>query len=180
MMKHLISALYPVLIFLLFASCSQMNASLSDLITHTKAAAAGAGGGGVPPTSDPTVPDNSQPIPIDTANRMIGSYLESIDYTINTEAIRSWAFNADTLRSYLSKGNGKSIVMLKFMLAHTLDYINAGNYGVKLPANSHALTIIIVGIDSTGNEVYNTQMMAYDQCQPCPDDCVGHALLKKQ
>src|SRR5690606_8048607 len=66
----------------------------------------------------------SQPIALDTANRMIASYVASVGYPQRDTAVRSLAFSADTLRAYLSDSR---ITSLEFYLAHQLSYLNSGN-----------------------------------------------------
>lgn len=114
----------------------------------------------------------SRTIPIDTANRMIQSYLDAIDYTVNTNAIRSWVFNADTLRNYLNSAKGKDIRNLRLLLAHSLEYIHAGHEGVMPPLNSHDLTLVIVGLDENNDYIYSSEGGPLDRCMPCPTECL--------
>lgn len=131
-----------------------------------------------PPASD-TLTANvdtefSRPINIDTANRMIQSYLTAINSTVNTEEIRSLEFDADVLRAYLAQhlaSKNKRIEKIKFIFAHSLDYVNSGNAGKRPDTNSHALTFVIVGVDSAGNYVYTKNGAALDFAQPCPPRC---------
>lgn len=115
----------------------------------------------------------SKPVSIPVANRMIHSYLSGIQADLNTNAVRSWEVSADTLRRYLSGENGKKIVRLKLMLAHTMAYIHSGNEGRREPLNSHDVTIVMVGVDAGNNLVYNTENMPYDYAMPCPPECLG-------
>lgn len=174
-MKNYFPAMAAIALFFACSSCKQFN-SLSDLLPGTKVQAQGA-------ASLPGIDEMkySQPIPVDTSNKMIMSYLRSIEYETNKKAIRSWAFNADTLRRYLNEGKGKNIMTMKFMLAHTLTYINSGHYGERPSPldNNHALTIVLVGVDSTGNYVLNEEDMDYDQCMPCPENCIGSPTIAK-
>jgi hypothetical protein len=110
----------------------------------------------------------SQFIPIDSANRMLGSYLTSINYPYNDSDLQSLIFNADTLRHYLQDSR---IVNIKIMLAHTLAYINKGNYGVPSQYQSGELTVIVVGYDNNNNYIYNPQNMVLEHAMPCPDWC---------
>jgi hypothetical protein len=105
---------------------------------------------------------------------MIQSYLTSINSTVNTQEIRSLTYDADVLRAYLrdtTGTNGKRIEKIKFIFAHTLDYVNSGKAGKRLDTNSHALTLVIVGIDKDGNYVYTRSGAALDFAQPCPPRC---------
>lgn len=120
------------------------------------------------------------PISVDTANRMIASYLNSIHYKENTNAIRSWTFNADTLRRFLNSDSGRQIVRLKLMLAHTMKYIEDGHEGQPLPVDSHELTLVIIGVDAHGKYRRNEQNNAYDHCAPCPSDCVNGDFIALQ
>lgn len=115
----------------------------------------------------------SKPVAIPVANRMIQSYLSGINASINRNAVRSWEVSADTLRRYLSGENGKKIVRLKLMLAHTMAYIHSGNEGRREPVNSHDVTIVMVGVDAGNNLVYNGENMPYDYAMPCPPECLG-------
>jgi len=126
------------------------------------------------PTYDPLILGYSMPIPDDTANRMIMSYLTSIDYTVNTNETRSLLFNADTMRHYLAD---TSIKEIKFFLAHNQEYINSGNEGQRPKPNMNALTIIPVGLDLSGNYVHPIPGMVYDRLQPCPDFCINGNII---
>jgi hypothetical protein len=114
----------------------------------------------------------SKPISIDTANRMITSYLHGINDTVNTEEIRSFVFNASVLRDYLNDTSRGQIENVKFLLAHNLEYIHSGHEGQRPDTNSHALTLIIVGVDASNNYVYTVEGKAMDFCMPCPDACI--------
>lgn len=174
-MKNSLSVIAACILLTGFSACRQFN-SLSDLLPGSKASAQG-----IASSSGMEKEQNSQPIPVDTANRMIMSYLRSIEYETNRTAIRSWAFNADTLRHYLSTGKGKKIVMLRLMLAHTTAYINDGHYGQRPSPldNNHALTVVIAGVDSLGQYLLNDESMPYDQGLPCPENCVGNPTISE-
>jgi len=112
----------------------------------------------------------SQPISLDTANRMITSYLNSVNYPQMDTAVRSLAFNADTLRSYL---NDARITSLEFVLAHQLSYLNGGSnrFGKNIGMKPGALTIIAVGLDNNGAVVRNSSNGVYEHAMPCPTNC---------
>ena len=112
--------------------------------------------------------DYSQPIAIDTANRMIQSYLASINPASNNTILRSMTFDADTLRSYLLDSDIKTV---KFMLAHTPAYMNSGRYGQDAGNAAGAVTFIIVGLNEDNDFVYNAQGKVYDHIRPCPTNC---------
>ncbi len=111
-------------------------------------------------------------IPKDSANKMINSYLYSINSGANDSDLRSIIINADSIRAYLSAN--PSIKNVKLMFAHTLDYINAGYAGKYAGYQSGALTIIMAGYDATGNYVYmssGSSSMVIDHGLPCPSSC---------
>lgn len=109
-------------------------------------------------------------IPVDTANRMILSYLNSIDYSNNTKEIRSFITDTESLLDYLDDSRIKKV---KIFLAHNLDYINAGYEGQRPKANQNALTLVIAGLDSADHYVATESAGVFDQLNPCPDQCVG-------
>ena len=112
----------------------------------------------------------SQPISIDTANRMIASYLESVNYPYQDTAVRSLAFDADTLRAYLADAN---ITTLKFYLAHQQSYLNGdvNRFGKNIGMRPGALTVICVGVDDLGQVVKNSSNGVYEHAMPCPNLC---------
>ncbi len=112
----------------------------------------------------------SQPIQIDTANRMIASYLESVGYPNVDTAVRSLSFDADTLRSYLANPN---ITTMRFYLGHQLSYLNGGSnrFGKDIGMRPGALTIIAVGINDAGQVIRNTSNGVYEHSMPCPYSC---------
>lgn len=112
----------------------------------------------------------SQPITMDTANRMIASYLQSVGYPTVDTAVRSLAFNADTLRAYLADSR---VTSLEFVLAHQLSYLNGGTnrFGKNIGMKPGALTIIAVGVDDQGNVIRNSSNGVYEHALPCPNAC---------
>lgn len=117
-------------------------------------------------------PDYSQSIPVDTANRMLQSYLNSVGYPALDTALRSLSFDADTLRAYLQNPD---IVTMKFMFAHKQTYINAGNYSKASGMNPAAITMIIVGLNQNDQYVRNNKAGVYDHLYPCPSECSGNS-----
>lgn len=109
---------------------------------------------------------NNGMIPIDSANKMIGSYLNSMDPGV-AETI-SLLFDAETLRTYLED---PQITGLKFMLAHPLEYINEGNENVNGGLKSGALTIVIGGFDRNGNYVLGPGRTVPNKARICPPYC---------
>lgn len=104
----------------------------------------------------------------DQANRMIGSYLKSIDYPEKDNQVRSLSLNADSLRLYLQD---TSIKKIKVIVAHNMDYILSGFEG-KVPApGQFATTFIVVGINSFDKIVYSTVNRVMDNAAPCPQMC---------
>lgn len=122
------------------------------------------------------VPDGySRFLELDSANRMIRSYLNGIDYRVNTNETRSLLFNADTLRKYLNDPTGQRVKTVKFFLAHNWDYILSGREGLRHRPNDNALTLVIVGVDENGNYVPppGRRHGGFDFCQACPSRCVA-------
>lgn len=110
-------------------------------------------------------------IRVDSANKMIQSYLTSI--AIDTPSgsapeLNSLIMNADLLRDYLSD---PSIKEVKVMFAHTLSYINDGNQGKPASYRSDALTIIFAGYDRAGNYIFSREKMVPNHAMPCPRNC---------
>lgn len=110
----------------------------------------------------------SQWISITEANQMINSYLTSINASANDSDLHCLIFNADSLRAYL---RDTSIKEMKFMLAHTKEYIDAGKFGVKCGYQSGELTMVVAGFDRSGNYIYNNQNKVMDHAKPCPSYC---------
>jgi len=120
-------------------------------------------------------PGYSQSIPIDTANKMIQSYLNSVHYPAQDTALRSLSFDADTLRAYLSDPH---IVTLKFMIAHQQAYTNtAASYGTYAGLKPNAITLIIVGMDDDNGIVRNKSNGVFEHCLPCPTSCNSTSAL---
>jgi len=101
------------------------------------------------------------------ANRMINSYLYSINSPLNDSDIRSFSVNADSLRAYLSNPAVKNV---KLMFAHTMSYIDAGYEGQYAGYQSGAMTIVLAGYDSVGNYTYYNGYVL-DHLTPCPYSC---------
>ena len=113
--------------------------------------------------------DYSQAIAIDTANMMIESYLNSINYQNNDSDLHCLIISADSLRDYLN--DKKEIKYMKLVFAHTLDYIRSGHANQNCGYKINALTLVMVGFDAKGNYVYNNCGMVYDHATPCPAHC---------
>ena len=118
------------------------------------------------------------------ANQMIGSYIYSVNNdpnnTVNNPDLHALIVNADSLRAYLTNPNIKSV---KLIYAHTMSYINAGNYGKNAGYSANAMTMVIAGVDAQGNYVYFGQLQrVLDHCSPCPSNCpngtAGNDLLQ--
>ncbi len=117
---------------------------------------------------DSTDTMGSKFISVNDANKMINSYLYSINYQTNDTDLRSFSIDADSLRAYLAISTVKKV---KLIFAHTLDYITTGNMGNYAGYQSGALTLIIVGYDTSGNYVYYTDGKVLDHVIPCPYTC---------
>ena len=130
-----------------------------DTLTHTNSS----------PELGHTPPAITPPfICIDSANKMLNSYLNSITNTGATPDLKSLIVDADALRSYLEDTNIKHV---KLMFAHRLDYINNGNGNGYAGVRYDGLTIIIAGYDNSNNYIYNESGAVLDNCQPCPYSC---------
>lgn len=116
-------------------------------------------------------PPASALISLDSANKMIGSYVSSVQSGEQGSAnVKSFIIDANTLRDYLNSDNGKSITKMKISLGHTLDYINRGAAGRPCGYQNGALTILLSGIDQNGDYVfYKNQVL--DHAMPCPTAC---------
>lgn len=119
-------------------------------------------------------------IPIDSANRMLSSYLSSISYPNNDTDIQSLVIDAHQLKRYINSAPDE-ITSFKLMFAHKLDYINAGYGGIYAGYKRNALTLIIAGCNDSGDYVYinNNQVLNYSSpCPPgCPPNDAGSPLL---
>lgn len=115
---------------------------------------------------------DSHMISLDSANRMIRSYLGSLDSTATVANLQSVVFDATQLRYYLSD---TAISQVKISLAHKLQYINAGNQNTPAGYRSDALTLVISAVDRSGNYIFpGNQVMDY--AMQCPILCpVGTA-----
>ncbi|RYD59169.1 MAG: hypothetical protein EOP56_02760 [Sphingobacteriales bacterium] len=140
--------------------------SCKDSVQHTASNPAS-------PNNTYDLPDRpfSKPILIDSANRMIQSYLTSIHPDVNNDAIKSLIFDADLLREYLNDSSQGKIRHMKFLFAHRLSYINDGHFGQRPDSNSNALTMVLIGYGANGNYIYYNNSYALDFCQPCPREC---------
>lgn len=121
--------------------------------------------------------DYSQAISIGDANQLISSYLSSINYAYNDTTLRSFTFDADTLRSYLNDTTHGKIVTLKFFVAHQPGYIAVGNFGKNAGLDSRAITLVLAGLDEENNYIYNRHDEVYEHFMPCPSNCMETAVL---
>lgn len=110
-------------------------------------------------------------IPIDSANKMISSYLTSINDNQNDSSLRSLIFNADSLRAMLNDTTNGKIAKLKVMFSHTLSYINANGAGRPCGYTSGKLTFILAGYNCEGNYVLHPAGVVIDNGMPCPTNC---------
>ena len=121
---------------------------------------------------DPAGSDDSSFVQIDSANRMIKSYLTSIDYSSNDTNIRSLTLDANALRTYLNSDSGQTATHIKIMFAHRLSYINSVGFGAPCAYSINGLTVVLAGYDAKGNYVYFPAGTAIDNCSPCPHQCL--------
>jgi len=147
---------YPLMFSaIIFASCQENNPPKKDQKE-------------TPPTTKILRDDDgfSRFIPIDSANKMIMSYIKSTES--DDDALRSLILNADSLRYMLSDSR---ITNVKLMFAHTLDYVNNGGKDQNCGYKSGKLTLVIAGYDQNGDYVYNPTSSVLNQCMPCPAFC---------
>ncbi len=127
--------------------------------------------------------DSNSFIPVDSANKMLTSYLTSIDNPQSEGSLKSLIIDASALRSYLNNTENGEINKVKIMFAHTLEYINSGHEGQNAGYQSGALTLIIAGYDDEGNYIYNHENKVLDNGAGCPINCpsgeAGNELLIK-
>ena len=107
-------------------------------------------------------------IPIDSANKMISSYLNSIQYQNNDTDVRSFIVDANALRCYLNSNAGKNVVNLKVFLAHNAEYSNSPDSNRNCGYSAKGLTLVITGFDSVGNYVIYPKGLCIDRSKPNP------------
>lgn len=108
-------------------------------------------------------------IPIDSANKMILSYLTSTDFTANDTDLQSLIVDAAPIRELFNCYS--SVVSLKIMLAHKQDYINGGMFGIPAGYTRNALTVVVTGVDEAGDYVVFPGGTALNKSMPCPTSC---------
>jgi hypothetical protein len=153
-----------------FTACNRHEASVEPGATSVKTYTTNSGGNQM---GRLTGDYYSSSIAIDTANKMIGSYLQSVGYPSKDTTIRALSFDADTVRNYLAD---TSIKTLKFYLAHQLSYLNGGTnrFGKNIGMSPGKMTIIMVGLADNGDIVRNTSNGVYEHAFPCPSACGGN------
>lgn len=169
-MKTVFAHFFLALTVLLLVHCSKGEAADQSAENSSRA------GVNDRPFSAPIPTGYSRFLSADSLNRMIRSYLNGIDYQVNTNETRSLMFSADTLRKYLLTGEGKKIKTVRFFLAHNWEYMLSGGEGRRPGPNENAITLVIAGIDSTGNYVPPPKVRTrggYDFCQGCPSRCIA-------
>jgi hypothetical protein len=111
-------------------------------------------------------------ISVDSANKMISSYLGSINYRTNDSSLYSLVIDAEALRHYMdTMPPANKIKKFKIMLAHRLDYINSGHQNQLGAYNQNALTVVVAGINSMGDYVMFPGNQILDNSMPCPTSC---------
>lgn len=116
-----------------------------------------------------TLPDTCLTcVPVDTANKMITSYINSLNGNSGNEYLYSLIVDADEMRDYLNAN--PSVKNVKLMFAHTLEYINSGHGGQNCGTKAGKLTVILAGYDATGNYVIGPNGVM-DHAMPCPTSC---------
>lgn len=110
-------------------------------------------------------------ISVDSANKMLNSYLNSISYQTNDSDIRSMTFNAADLRRLLdSMQNSSTISEVQIKFAHKLKYINDGHGNQPAGYNKDALTLLLIGVNASGDYV-NQATSIINHGRPCPNTC---------
>lgn len=110
-------------------------------------------------------------ISIDSANKMISSYINSIDYKHNDSDLVSVRVNAQALRKMLDSMVGsETVTEVQIKLAHTLNYINDGHANQPAGYNKDALTFVLIGINAQGDYV-NPSTSINNHGLPCPSSC---------
>jgi len=153
-----------LLITALVAACSKQPVE-PDTNTNNKK--------GKAPEQRISGPGYSQLISKDSANRMIQSYLNSINYPSNDSTLRYLMFDADSLRNFLNDTSHGKIATVKFMLAHKLNYINQGKYGVDAHMVGTAITLVMVGMSENEQYIFSgpNNAQVYDNFYRCPNFC---------
>jgi hypothetical protein len=110
-------------------------------------------------------------IPVDSANKMVTSYLTSINHPQKDSAVLSFTFSASELRRLLdSVDHPDSLKDVQIKLAHSLEYINNGPHTTPAGFNKNALRLLISGVDYNGNTILlNNEVMNHSM--PCPNSC---------
>jgi len=113
-------------------------------------------------------------ISVDSANKMIGSYLNSINYQSYDSSLHSLVIDATELRRYMDTTPATNkIKKFKIMFAHKLAYINSGHQNQFGGYNQNAFTVIIAGVNESGDYVMFPGSKAFDNSMPCPTSCPG-------
>ena len=107
-------------------------------------------------------------ISIDSANKMISSYLNSIHYQNNDTDVRAFIMDANALRCYLNSDEGKNVSNLKIFLAHKLDYANSSDSNKNCGYKVQGLTLIVTGFDSLGNYIIYPNGLCIDHMDEIP------------
>ena len=159
-MKNKNFASYVALIIALAAGCKKNSADPSTNLPpakHTMLNYAYASAGADSPF-----------VHLDSANKMLSSYLNSLSISDPEPDLHSLIIDANALRYYLENQN---ITQLKIMFAHQLDYINNGGLNEYAGLRSDAITIVIAGINENSDYVYTPAVTALDNAKPCPYNC---------
>lgn len=163
-MKRTLQLMAPIAY--LFAACTHAEPPKVQPVKHPRntAMAKTVAVGTLPNRAD----SFSKFIPLDSANKMLQSYLASINYLQNDTELHSIIFKAADLRQMLADPKTSNV---KIMFAHTLDYINAGGSGEYCGYKSKELTVIISSYDSAGNYTYTPAGKVLEMGAPCPTSC---------
>lgn len=119
----------------------------------------------------PPVCGSQSLIPKDSANKMINSYLNSINYPLDDSDVLSYSVDADALRFLLDSMPGsQNIHEIQIRLGHDLDYINSGHGNQNCGYNYKGLTVILNGVSLSGSAVVVANAVI-NHARPCPKSC---------
>jgi len=112
-------------------------------------------------------------MPKDSADKMINSYLTSINASANDTDLYSVIIDVKALNDYLKEtsSTGAKACKIKMMFAHTLNYINSGGQNQRCGYQTGKLTFVLATYDSAGNYIYKNGTSVMDHLQPCPAYC---------
>jgi hypothetical protein len=152
----IVTAVATIIVFMI--ACSKKNATPNSDVKPIRESV----------LANAMLGDDSPFIRVDSANKMLNSYLNSISSGTHENELHALIIDADALRSYLENTNIKHV---KLMFAHRLDYINAGGLNHYAGLSNNALTVVVAGYDNDNNYVCSPAGTYLDNAMPCPYVC---------